>query len=220
MKGDIIKRYVDAFNRHDNELYTNAFPNAKALEFLQGNVPLFDCPDEDIRRTYYFRWWTFRKHLKQTLDGWVITEFLPQVPWSGRHNTINCPAGHHFREGRWIHDRRYLDDYAIFWFRKGGSVRSYSFWAADSLWAQFLVTGNDRLLKDLLPDLIKNHEDWEKDRRDPNGLFWQIDDRDGMEISIGGSGYRATINSYMYGDAVAIAKMADLMDKKELSGEF
>ncbi len=133
---------------------------------------------------------------------------------------LTVPQAIIFREGRWIHDRRYLDDYAIFWFRKGGSVRSYSFWAADSLWAQFLVTGNDRLLKDLLPDLIKNHEDWEKDRRDPNGLFWQIDDRDGMEISIGGSGYRATINSYMYGDAVAIAKMADLMDKKELSGEF
>jgi hypothetical protein len=26
---------------------------------------------------------------------------------------------------------------------------------------------------------------WEKDHRDPCGLFWQIDDRDGMEHSIG-----------------------------------
>jgi hypothetical protein len=26
----------------------------------------------------------------------------------------------------------------------------------------------------------------------------KIDDRDGMEFSIGGSGYRPTINSYMY----------------------
>jgi len=39
-------------------------------------------------------------------------------------------------------------------------------------------------------------------------LFWQIDDRDGMEVSVGGSGKRATINSYMYGGAKAIAKIA------------
>ena len=220
LNSGILKGYVETFNKHDNELYTNAFPNAKAVEFLQGNVPLFDCPDEDIRRTYYFRWWTFRKHVKQTPDGWVITEFLPLVPWSGKHNAISCPAGHHFREGRWIHDQRYLDDYGVFWFRKGGSVRSYSFWAADSIWSQFLVTGNDSPVKDLLPDLIKNYEEWEKDKRDPNGLFWQIDDRDGMEISIGGSGYRATINSYMYGDAVAITKMAGRMGKKDLSEKF
>jgi len=216
----ILQAYVETFNKHDNELYTNAFPNKKAVEFLQGNIPLFDCPDEDIRRTYYFRWWTFRKHIKQTPEGWVITEFLPQVTWSGLHNTIDCPAGHHFREGRWLHDRKYLDDYGVFWFRKGGSVRSYSFWAADSIWSQFLVTGNDQPIKELLPDLIKNYEEWEKEKRDPNGLFWQIDDRDGMEISIGGSGYRATINSYMYGDAVAITKMAGRMGNKEVSEKF
>ena len=56
--------------------------------------------------------------------------------------------------------------------------------------------------------------------RDPNGLFWQIDDRDGMEVSIGGSGYRATINSYMYGDATAIAKMADHLGQKEVADRF
>ena len=56
--------------------------------------------------------------------------------WAGKHNTINCAAGHHLHEGRWLNDPKYLDDYALFWFRKGGSVRSYSFWAADSLWAR------------------------------------------------------------------------------------
>ena len=117
LDGRILQGYVETFNRHDNELYSNAFPNAKALEFLQGNVPLFDCPDEDIRRTYYFRWWTYRKHIKQTPDGYVVTEFLPQVPWSGKHNAINCPAGHHFYEGRWLRDPKYLNDYAVFWFR-------------------------------------------------------------------------------------------------------
>jgi len=38
------------------------------------------------------------------------------------------------------------------------------------------------------------------DRGDLFPSFDNADDRDGMELSISGSGYRATINSYMYGD--------------------
>ena len=216
----ILQGYVKTFNRHDNELYSNAFPNAKALEFLQGNIPLFDCPDEDIRRTYYFRWWSYRKHVKQTPDGYVVTEFLPKVSWSGKHNAINCPAGHHFYEGRWIHDAKYLNDYAVFWFRKGGGVRSYSFWAADAIYAMHLVHMNKALVTDLLDDLVRNYNGWEKSRLVSDGLFWQIDDRDGMEVSIGKSGKRATINSYMYGDARAIARIAELAGKADVAKEY
>ncbi|MBU6327009.1 MAG: hypothetical protein KGQ89_05230, partial [Verrucomicrobia bacterium] len=61
---------------------------------------------------------------------------------------------------------------------------------------------------------------WEKSRRDANGLYWQIDDRDGMEASIGGSGYRATINSYQFGDARAIANIAELAGKTNVATEF
>ncbi|MGB2824206.1 MAG: glycosyl hydrolase family 65 protein, partial [Phycisphaerae bacterium] len=61
---------------------------------------------------------------------------------------------------------------------------------------------------------------WEKSRLGPDGLFWQIDDRDGMEVSIGGSGYRATINSYMYGDARAVARVARLAGRRELAAEY
>ena len=35
-------------------------------------------------------------YLKETPEGFVITEFLPDVPWAGKYNTISCPAGHHF----------------------------------------------------------------------------------------------------------------------------
>ena len=57
--------------------------------------------------------------------GFVITEVLPNVPWAGKYNTINCPAAHHFYEGRWLHNTRYLASYAKFWFhdilRSGGA---------------------------------------------------------------------------------------------------
>ena len=221
-----LKAHVDKFNQNDTELYPQYIRNAGAYEFLKDNIPLLDCPDKEIEEIYCFRFWTFRKHIKQTPDGFIITEFLPPVGWSGKHNSICCPAGHHFREGRWIADGKFLDDYSTFWFRKGGEPRRYSFWAADSIWNRCLVTGDQRLTTDLLPDLIRNYEAWEKNNRDPNGLFWQIDDSDGMEVSISGKlhpkyqGYRATINSYMYGDALAIAKIAALAKKDVIAHQF
>ncbi|MCY3023315.1 MAG: hypothetical protein NTW87_30420, partial [Planctomycetota bacterium] len=171
----------------------------------------------------YFRWWTYRKHIKQTPDGFVITEFLPKVSWAGKHNSINCAAGHHFREGRWLADPQYLNDYGTFWLRKGGAVRGYSFWIADSLWQRYCVTGDRTQALDLLPELIANYQGWVKDRLDANGLYWQVDDRDGMEVSISGQlhpkgqGCRATINSYQYGDALAIAQIAEMAGKPDVA---
>jgi len=226
LKPQPFKHYVDSFNRNDRELYAQHIPNAAAWDFLSGNIPLLDCPDKDIEEIYYFRWWTYRKAIKQTPDGVVITEFLPKVGWAGKHNTINCAAGHHIREARWLHDPRYLDDYLTFWLRKGGAVRSYSFWVADSVLQRAAVTGDTTLARDLLPDLIANYQSWEKERLDANGLFWQVDDRDGMEVSISGAlhpkhqGYRATINSYMYGDALAIAQIAELAGKPDAAREY
>ena len=136
LKAEAFRHHVDSFNQHDNELYVQHIPNAAAWEFLRANIPLLDCPDKEIEEIYYFRWWTFRKAIKQTPDGFVITEFLPPVGWAGKHNTISCAAGHHLHEGRWLNDPKYLDDYSLFWFRNGGSARRYSFWAADSIWAR------------------------------------------------------------------------------------
>lgn len=222
-----MEAYVQQFNADDEELYAH-IPNDEALEFLQRNVPRFDCPDVDFERTFYFRWWTYRKHVKRTDDGYVVTEFLPDVNWSGKHNTIVCPVGHHFYEGRWLHDAQILDDYAVFWLRGGGQARRYSSWLADAYFARHLVTPSRELLVELLPDLIAHYETWQKGRKHgdfqigqgDSGLFAQIDDRDGMEVSIGGSGYRATLSSYMFGDAKAIAQIARMARDDEVAARF
>jgi hypothetical protein len=225
LKADSFKHYIEAFNRDDQELYPQYIPNAAAWEFLTNNIPWFECPDPEIEEIYYFRWWTFRKHLKQTPEGFIITEFLPPVGWAGKYNSINCAAGHHLHEGRWLRDPKYLDDYSRFWFRQGGEPRRYSFWVADSLWARYLVNGDDRLIKDLLPDLVKNFRAWQQSNCDAL-VFWQVDGKDGMEVSISGAlqpqaeGYRATINSYMYGDALAIANIAALAGQTNVAGYF
>ena len=225
LRSDSLRTHVEGFNRTDESHGGQKIPNAEAANWMAANVPLFECPDKAIEEIYHFRWWTFRKHIKDTPDGLVITEFLPQVSWSGKHNTISCPAGHHFREGRWIRDGKYLDGYSEFWFRKGGAPRRYSFWAADSMLQRALVLGDFSKAIELLPDLIANYEAWERDKLAADGLFWQIDDRDGMEVSIGGAGSggkgkRPTINSYMYGDAVAIAEIARRAGKADIGEKF
>jgi hypothetical protein len=219
----VIKDYIEQFNRVDDEMFTHVelFTNAKACDFLTANIPRFECPDKTLEKIYYFRWWTFRKHIKPTPDGYIITEFMPDVGWAGKYNGISCTAMLHFNEGRWLNDAKYLNSYACYWLRGGGSVRAYSFPVAHALYNQFLATGNDSIIKDLLPELILNYEAWEGDHFDAKkGLFWQIDDRDGGEVSICGHGYRATINSYMIADALAIAKIAARCGNSEQQQRF
>lgn len=213
-----FQNYIERFNADDREVFSQAFPNTQAWEFLAANIPLFECPDKELELTYYFRWWTFRKHLKQTPDGWVITEFLPAVPWAGKYNTINCAAGHHVREGRWLKDQQFVRDYLEWWLHKGGRARAYSFWLADSVLAWCDVTGDLAPAQAWLPDLVKNYESWEREKFDAvSGLFWQHDGSDGMEGSISGSGLRPTINSYMFGDALAIARIAELAGRPDVA---
>ncbi|MDB6078035.1 MAG: hypothetical protein JWO82_1782 [Akkermansiaceae bacterium] len=214
LRTEDFRHYIESFNATDNELYRQAFPNTAAWDFLSRNVPFFECPDKDLEKTWYFRWWTLRKHLKKTAAGsYVFTEFLPAVPWAGKENTISCAAGHHFREARWLRDPRYLNDYARFWFEEGASPRQYSFWAADSLMQQARVTGDDSLARSLLPALRENHAAWEREHRDPNGLLWQSGNRDGMEVSAAeaefgtDAQYRSTLNSDVAADALALAEL-------------
>lgn len=220
LQPELLDTYVERFNAADAERYPQAVPNAQAAEFLRENVPWFECPDPEIERTYYFRWWTFRKHIKQTPDGFVITEFLPPVGWASKHNTISCAAGHHLYEGRWLRDGRMLDDYSVFWLRKGTGLHRYSHWLADGLWARYCVNAQPALPCDLLSELVQNFRQWEQERRDPQGLFWQVDGADGMEVAIGGTGYRATINSYMFADARAIAAIARLAGQDDVARSF
>lgn len=175
----------------------------------------------------------FRKHIKLVPNYpkpfHVVTEFLPNVSWAGIHNTISCAAAHHFREGRWLHNNQYLDDYARFWIREGNS-RQYSFWMADSFRARSLVTGNKDILIELLPGMVRNFEtimttnmNISKDGRE-KGLYFNTDNRDGMELSIGGFGgsraYRPTLNSYQYGEAFALAKIFESLNQMDRSRHY
>ena len=218
---DIIRKYTAAFNAADEEVYKNTVPNADAADWLANEIPVLECPDENIERTWYFRFWTYRKHVKHTdEDGWVITEFLPKVPWSGKHNTINAAVGHHIYEGRWLkHAHTYLSDYIRFFLHQPERAHQYSAWLADAAWKLGEVTGNFDFGEEFWPLLCRYYEVWEETHQLPDGMFWSLDGRDAMEFSISGTpegstkprpGSRPTLNAYMCADALALAKFARL----------
>ena len=242
LKPEALHRYVATFNsqRPDDTAADlpsdgsiTAISNDQAAAWMERNVPLFECSDKEIEETYHFRWWAYRKHIWHTPDGFVVTEFLPKVGWSKIHNTINCPVGHQLYEGRWIRDPKIIDDYSQFHFGKGGdpggSSKMYSQWITDAIYARYLVNADKPFVTGLLNALIKNHEAWkignpalhawQKSRLLDNGLYWQVDSWEGQEFSIGGTGIRPPMNSYMFGGAIAIARIAELAGRKELADQ-
>ncbi len=229
LKPAAFAHHIEYFNSFNAETVPTTISNKKSLAWLQDNIPLFECPDRDVEEIYYFRWWSFRKHIKRTPKGYVITEFLPPVNHAGEFNTISCAAGFHLVEGRWLRDDKYLNDYARFWLRgdHGKSqphFHKFSSWFAAAAWDRYLVNGDKKFLVKLLPDLVADYQVWETERQLTNGLFWQYDVRDAMEESISGSrtakNIRPTINSYMFANAQAVANIACLANKPKLAVEF
>ena len=174
---------------------------------MQIHFPKFTSSDEELNITYSYRCELYQRHVKETPDGHVITEFLADVPWAGIYNTINCAASHHFRDGRWMHEGGVLEEYARFWCTVG-NPRLYSFPIADSILALSNVTGDYTAAEGLYPELAKIHQAWD-DHKNEDGTYWQRCGYDGMEFSISGDGIRPTINSYMYADKIALSRLAE-----------
>lgn len=224
-----FKHYVDYFNRMEDENIVLAIPNDSAWQFLQDNIPLFECPQDNFEEIYYYRWWTLRKHIEKTPVGFAFTEFLVPRSYADQYNLISCALGHHIFEARWLHNQKYLDQYIHVWYRGNHGkpmekLRSFSSWTAYGLYHRYLVNGNRGFVTDMLPDLKAEYAAWVGDHRLPNSLFWQYDVRDGMEEQISGGRHvknaRPTINSYMYGNAVAIAKIAALSNDNNTQASF
>jgi hypothetical protein len=227
---DAIRPYVERFNRIGPEEVVNAIPDAEAAAWMERNVPRFTCPDPEVEELYYFRWWTYRKHIKSTPKGYILTEFLKPVRHAAEFNAISCAFGHHLAEGRWLRDPRYVEQYARFWLQggEGGTLHprfhQFSGWAAAALDDLYQANGRREFLIASLDALLADYTAWESERQLPDGLFWQRDVADGMEESISGGrrvkNVRPTINSYMYANARAIASIATLAGRPEVARTY
>jgi hypothetical protein len=203
-------------------------------DWFAKRIPFFESPDTAIDATYYYRWELTTKHLTygDPRTGYTFTEFIDRPFWSGAYGAISCPLGHQFHELRWLDDPRIVRDFARYWFETpGAQPRSYSNWYGESMWATYLVTGDRRFIREMLPYMKRQYVGWVAEHYDAaHGLFHWDGLHDGMErninsrqtddIDTGADGYRPTLNSYMYGDALAISRASALLGDSASARDF
>lgn len=224
LKYDDFAHHADYFNGMEDENIVQAIPNSESSAWMKENIPLFECPDKDMEQMYYYRWWTLRKHIKDTPVGYGMTEFLVDRSYADKYNLIACAIGHHIYESRWLRDPKYLDGIINTWYHGNdgkpmNKMMKFSSWNPDAVYGRYLVDGDLDALAKMYPDLKAEYARWEETHRLPNGLYWQSDVADGMEESVSGGRKkqyaRPTINSYMYGNAMALASIADKLGKAD-----
>ena len=225
----IMKNDIAYFNSLDSEDVKNYVSNADTYNWLSAQIPLFECPDSAIQKIYYYRWWTLRKQLKQTPNGYVFNEFITPMKHGGKYNAISSALGHQVYESRWLHNKDFAEKYVTFWLEedkadKKPHLHNFSSWLDDAVYNLYLVNADKSFIEKSLPALNLDYQLWENERQLPDHSFWQYDVKDAMEESISGSrkekNVRPTINSYMYGNADALAKMARITGTDSLQQKY
>lgn len=231
LNADDYKQYVDYFNSMEEENIVQAIPNSLSWQWMKENVPLFECSDKDFERMWYYRWWTIRKHIEKTPEGYGMTEFLVHRNYADKYNLISSALGHHIHESRWLRNPKYLDGILRTWFHGNNGkplakLDKYSSWTPASIWDRFLVDGDTTRLVAMLPEMEWEFNQWNNNIWKPEDakgkklprLYWQYDVRDAMEETISGGRHeknaRPSINSYMFGNAMSVALAADISGDK------
>lgn len=193
--------------------------------WYQDRIPFFESADPQIDAVYYYRWSLFRAHQRDLgAEGFISTEFLDDVSWQ-RHPyaSLNDATGFHIGEGRWLRDPRYTDDYIDFMYASGGNDRHFTDYMADSVWGRYLVDGDAGRATRNLATMRHIYRLWDDKFDFDKGLYFieplldateytisSIDASGGKDGFRGGDSFRPSINSYMYANARAIARLTRL----------
>src|SRR3569833_1181484 len=193
--------------------------------WYEANIPFFECSDREVTDIYYYRWKLYKAHLKDLgARGYIVTEFLDDVGWAkAPYQSLNDATAFHIREGRWLRDERYVDDYLDYMYTGGGNDRHFSESIADAAYQDFLTTGDNAQAVKHLDVMQHDFNLWDDHFDFSKGLYWIMPLLDATEYSIasieasggkdgffGGEAFRPTIISFMYANARAIDNLARL----------
>lgn len=188
------------------------------------NIPFFECSDKEIEDVYYYRWKLYKAHLRNVgRDKFIITEFINHVPWDREpFCTINAASMHHIYEGRWLRNQAFMNGY-IDNLYTGGNNRRYSESIAEAAYARYLVNSDKEFVISQLDSMKAIFRAWDDHWDAAKNLYYipampdateytiaSVDASGGKDGFDGGEAFRPTINSYMYGNALAIARIASL----------
>jgi hypothetical protein len=190
-------------------------------KWFMDNTPFFECSDKKLEQVFYYRWKMYKAHIRNVgLNEFVITEFMNHVDWDrDPYCTINDASMHHIYEGRWLKDNRYMDGYINYLFQKGGNDRKFSESIADAAYARFLVNGDTAFIVRQLDSMKMIYNEWADQFDSTRQLYYLVgpdpadygivtNETNGYSGFEEGNRFRPAINSYMYGNAIAIARIA------------
>ncbi len=221
---DILRSYIDKFEALDGGKYQKFFrPDTDIYGFLKENLPAFSCSDKTLEEIYYFRAYTFAKHLKVNRYNQVIlTEWLDTASWQAETDgAISCPVGHHISELKWLKNGKQIArDYISFWADHHEELYYYNNWFIYAVYDYAKQTGDREFAYSIVDKLIAYFDIFESRHKANCGIYKGVDNYDGMELSISGYGLRPTINSYVYASAFAIAEILKFGKEDEKAEKY
>ncbi|WP_235037804.1 MULTISPECIES: glycosyl hydrolase family 65 protein [unclassified Novosphingobium] len=202
--------------------------------WYEGRIPFFESADAKIDAVYYYRWGLFRAHQRDLgAQGYVTTEFADDVDWQREpYASLNDASGFHIAEGRWLNDRRFTADYVDFMY-EGGNDRHFTDHMADSVWGRYLVDGDRDALLAHLKTMRHIYRLWDEKFDFDKGLYFveplldateytvsSIDASGGKDGFRGGDSFRPSVNSYMFANARALSRMAQMAGDTAMAKEY
>jgi F5/8 type C domain len=210
------------------------------------NIPFFEIDDQEIQEIYYYRWKVFRSHIREIgSEGTTVLEFLDNVPWARQPFTdLNDSASLHILEGRWLRDPAIVDNLIDHLYAGGANDRHFSESIAAATEGRTRVTGDPSPGLRHLDKMQTIFDQWDDHFDRTRGLYWIEPLLDATEYTIasidasgagfteqpsldqnhngftGGFAFRPSINSYQYGNALAIARFAALAGKSDVAADF
>ncbi len=210
------------------------------------NIPFLDIDDPEIQQIYYYRWKLYRSHVREIGPrGTTVTEFLDNVPWARQPDSdLNDSASFHLSEGRWLRDPAIIDSLIDHLYAGGANDRHFSESIAAATLSTTWVTGDSSPAIRHLDTMQYIFNQWD-DHFDRNrNLYWIEPIADATEYTISsidasgagfiehpstdekengftkGYAFRPSINSYQYGNALAIAAIARIAGRTDIAADY
>jgi hypothetical protein len=218
---------------------------ADAPWFLR-NIPFLEIDDPEIQQIYYYRWKLYRSHIREIgPQGTTVLEFLDDVPWAREPYTdLNDSSSFHILEGRWLRNPAIVNSLIDHLYTGAGNDRHFSESIAAATESSTRVTGDVGPALRHLDTMQYIYNLWDDHFDRKRNLYWIEPILDATEYTIssidasgagftaqassdenhngfrGGFAFRPTINSYQYGNALAIARFARLAGEPDVAADY
>lgn len=241
----LVPKLVQAASFLPKEKLAKEYFEADAPWFEQ-NIPFFEIDDSEIQRIYYYRWKLYRAHIREIgAQGTTVLEFLDDVPWARHPYTdLNDSSSFHILEGRWLRSSSVVESLIDHLYSGGGNDRHFSESIASATEASTWVTGDPAPGLRHLDTMRYIFNEWDDHFDRQRNLYWIEPLADATEYTISsidasgagftdqpgkddlhngftlGFAFRPTINSYQYGNALAIARFARLAKMPDVADDY